>query len=67
MLRLAKGMTRTGQLDSGAMEQTETVLRRYAAIVRAMGAQPFEVLATSAVRDCRERAGFRQASDRPDA
>jgi exopolyphosphatase/guanosine-5'-triphosphate,3'-diphosphate pyrophosphatase len=51
VLRLAKGMTRTGQLEAHAMAQAETVLRRYAAIVQAMGADPFEVLATSAVRD----------------
>lgn len=58
VLRLAKGMTRTGQLETGAMEQTETVLRRYAAIVEAMGAQPFEVLATSAVRDAENGPEF---------
>jgi exopolyphosphatase/guanosine-5'-triphosphate,3'-diphosphate pyrophosphatase len=38
VLRLAKGMTKTGKLDAATMEQTETVLRRYAAIARAMGA-----------------------------
>jgi exopolyphosphatase/guanosine-5'-triphosphate,3'-diphosphate pyrophosphatase len=58
VLRLAKGMTKTGQLDARAMEQTETVLRRYAAIVRAMGASPFEVLATSAVRDAENGPEF---------
>ncbi len=51
VLRLAKGMSKTGQLDARAMDQAEMVLRRYAAIVKAMGAHPFEVLATSAVRD----------------
>jgi len=60
VLRLAKGMTKTGRLDAAAMEQTETVLRRYAAIVRAMGASPFEVLATSAVRDAENGAQFVQ-------
>jgi exopolyphosphatase/guanosine-5'-triphosphate,3'-diphosphate pyrophosphatase len=58
VLRLAKGMTKTGRLDENAMLQTETVLRRYAAIVRAMGAAPFEVLATSAVRDAENGAEF---------
>jgi exopolyphosphatase/guanosine-5'-triphosphate,3'-diphosphate pyrophosphatase len=58
VLRLAKGMTKTGRLDDATMRQTETVLRRYAAIVRAMGAQPFEVLATSAVRDAENGAEF---------
>jgi exopolyphosphatase/guanosine-5'-triphosphate,3'-diphosphate pyrophosphatase len=60
VLRLARGMTRTGRLDTAAMEQTETVLRRYAAISRAMGAVPFEVLATSAVRDAENGAEFAQ-------
>jgi exopolyphosphatase/guanosine-5'-triphosphate,3'-diphosphate pyrophosphatase len=58
VLRLAKGMTRTGQLDGEAMQQAETVLRRYAAIVKAMGANPFEVLATSAVRDAENGPEF---------
>jgi exopolyphosphatase/guanosine-5'-triphosphate,3'-diphosphate pyrophosphatase len=60
VLRLARGMTRTGQLDTGAMNQAETVLRRYAAIVAAMDAHPFEVLATSAVRDAENGPEFVQ-------
>jgi exopolyphosphatase/guanosine-5'-triphosphate,3'-diphosphate pyrophosphatase len=58
VLRLAKGMTRTGQLDSGAMQQAETVLRRYDAITRAMGAGACEILATSAVRDAENGPEF---------
>jgi exopolyphosphatase/guanosine-5'-triphosphate,3'-diphosphate pyrophosphatase len=58
VLRLAKGMTKTGRLDADTMDRTETVLRRYAAIARAMGAAPFEVLATSAVRDAENGAEF---------
>lgn len=58
VLRLAKGMTKTGRLDEAALEQTETVLRRYAAIARAMGASPFDVLATSAVRDAQNGGEF---------
>ncbi len=58
VLRLAKGLTKTGRLDANAMAQTETVLRRYNAIVKAMGASPFEVLATSAVRDAENGAEF---------
>ena len=58
VLRLARGMTSTGQLDPRAMEQAETVLCRYAAIARAMGAAPFEVLATSAVRDAENGPEF---------
>jgi exopolyphosphatase/guanosine-5'-triphosphate,3'-diphosphate pyrophosphatase len=58
VIRLAKGMTKTGRLDEDALKQTETVLRRYAAIARAMGASPFDVLATSAVRDAENGAEF---------
>ncbi len=58
VLRLAKGMTSTGKLDAAATAQAETVLHRYAAIARAMGATPFDVLATSAVRDAENGAEF---------
>ena len=58
VLRLAKGMTSTGKLDDAATAQAETVLHRYAAIARAMGATPFDVLATSAVRDAENGAEF---------
>ncbi len=58
VIRLAKGMTKTGRLDEEALRQTETVLRRYAAIARAMGASPFDVLATSAVRDAENGPEF---------
>ncbi len=58
VLRLAKGMTSTGKLDDSATAQAETVLHRYAAIARAMGATPFDVLATSAVRDAENGPEF---------
>ncbi len=58
VIRLAKGMTKTGRLDEAALHQTETVLRRYAAIARAMDASPFDVLATSAVRDAENGTEF---------
>ncbi len=58
VLRLARGMTKTGLLDEAAMAQAETVLHRYAAIARAMGAVPFDVLATSAVRDAENGSEF---------
>ena len=61
VLRLAKGMTSTGRLDDEALARAETVLHRYAAIARAMGASPVEVLATSAVRDAENGAAFVQA------
>ncbi len=58
VLRLARGMTKTGRLDDAAMAQAETVLHRYASIARAMGATPLDVLATSAVRDAENGAEF---------
>ncbi|WP_298213928.1 Ppx/GppA family phosphatase [Acidocella sp.] len=58
VLRLAKGMTSTGRLSEEALAQAETVLHRYAAIARAMGATPCDVLATSAVRDAVNGAEF---------
>ncbi len=61
VLRLAKGMTSTGRLKDDALVQAETVLHRYAAIARAMGASPVEVLATSAVRDAENGAAFVRA------
>ena len=61
VLRLAKGMTSTGRLKDETLAQAETVLHRYAAIARAMGASPVEVLATSAVRDAENGRDFVRA------
>lgn len=58
VLRLAKGLISTNKLERAAMDEAEVVLRRYAAIVKAMGAHPFEALATSAVRDAENGAEF---------
>jgi exopolyphosphatase/guanosine-5'-triphosphate,3'-diphosphate pyrophosphatase len=51
VLRLGRGMQTTGRLNEEGMAQALTVMHRYHAIARAMGARPFEVLATAAVRD----------------
>ncbi|MGC9269145.1 Ppx/GppA family phosphatase [Acidiphilium sp.] len=51
VLRLARGLIATGNLDAASMDEAVTVIRRYGAIASAMGAHPFEALATSAVRD----------------
>lgn len=51
VLRLGRGMQATGRLNDEGTAQALTVMNRYAAIARAMEADPFEVLATSAVRD----------------
>ncbi|HEX2939789.1 MAG TPA: Ppx/GppA family phosphatase, partial [Rhodopila sp.] len=41
----------TGRLNEEAVVQTLTVMHRYHAVARGLGANPFEVLATAAVRD----------------
>src|SRR6476646_12238320 len=58
VLRLGRGLQATGRLNEEGMGQAFTVLDRYHAVARAMGAAPFEVLATAAVRDARNGADF---------
>jgi exopolyphosphatase/guanosine-5'-triphosphate,3'-diphosphate pyrophosphatase len=58
VLRLGRGLQATGRLNEEGMSQAFTVLHRYHAVARAMGASPFEVLATAAVRDARNGPDF---------
>ena len=58
VLRLGRGLQATGRLNEEGMGQAFTVLHRYDAVARAMGAAPFEVLATAAVRDASNGADF---------
>jgi exopolyphosphatase/guanosine-5'-triphosphate,3'-diphosphate pyrophosphatase len=58
VLRLGRGLSATGRLNDEGMAQAFTVLHRYHAVARAMGAQPFEVLATAAVRDAHNGPDF---------
>ncbi len=51
VLRLGRGLSSTGRLNEAGVAQGLRVMARYHAIARAMGADPFEVLATAAVRD----------------
>ena len=51
VLRLGRGLQTTGRLNEDGMALALTVMHRYHAVARAMGAEPFEVLATAAVRD----------------
>ncbi len=51
VLRLGRGLQASGRLNDEGTAQALTVMNRYAAIARAMHADPFEVLATAAVRD----------------
>src|SRR3954447_868615 len=58
VLRLGRGMQTTGRLNEDGMAQALTVMHRYHAVARAMGAEPFEVLATAAVRDADNGQAF---------
>ena len=58
VLRLGRGLEATGVLNEDGVAQALTVMNRYHAIARAMGADPFEVLATAAVRDARNGPAF---------
>ncbi|MBN8901019.1 MAG: Ppx/GppA family phosphatase, partial [Rhodospirillales bacterium] len=58
VLRLGRGLQSTGRLDEEGMAQAFTVMHRYRAVARAMGADPFEVLATAAVRDAENGPAF---------
>jgi exopolyphosphatase / guanosine-5'-triphosphate,3'-diphosphate pyrophosphatase len=58
VLRLGRGLQATGRLNDEGIGQAFTVLHRYHAVARAMGAAQCEVLATAAVRDARNGADF---------
>ncbi len=58
VLRLGRGLNATGRLNEEGLEQALTVMNRYGAIARAMGADPFEVLCTAAVRDATNGPDF---------
>src|ERR1700761_2500376 len=51
VLRLGRGLQTTGRLNEDGIAQALTVMQRYFLVARAMGASPFEGLATAAVRD----------------
>lgn len=58
VLRLGQGLQQSGMLNEGGMAQALRVMHRYHAVARAMGASPFEVLATAAVRDASNGPAF---------
>ena len=58
VLRLGRGLQATGRLNEEGMVLALTVMHRYYAVARAMGAEPFEVLATAAVRDAENGPAF---------
>ena len=61
VLGLGRGLDATGRLNDDAIAAAMTVLRRYHAIARGMGAEPLQVLATAAVRDASNGPEFIQA------
>lgn len=58
VLRLGRGLGSSGRMEEESLAQALTVMGRYHAIVRAMHAAPFEVLATSAVREAENGPAF---------
>ena len=58
VLRLGRGLQATGRLNDEGIGPALTVMHRYYLIAKAMGAAPFEVLATAAVRDASNGADF---------
>ncbi|MDE7546599.1 Ppx/GppA family phosphatase [Acetobacter fabarum] len=58
VLRLGRGLTTTGRLNDEGVGMAMEVLSRFHAIARAMQADPFEVLATAAVRDASNGPAF---------
>ncbi|WP_323991161.1 Ppx/GppA family phosphatase [Nguyenibacter sp. L1] len=51
VLRLGRGLNATGRLNEGGVGMAMQVMDRFYAIARGMEADPFEILATAAVRD----------------
>ncbi len=51
VLGLGRGLNASGRLNEEGLDQALMVMDRYGAIAHAMGAKPFEVLCTAAVRD----------------
>ncbi|WP_426959988.1 Ppx/GppA family phosphatase [Muricoccus radiodurans] len=61
VLGLGRGLHASGRLNPAAVESALTIMGRYLAIARAMGAAPIEVLATAAMRDASNGPAFAEA------
>ncbi|MCL1513181.1 MULTISPECIES: Ppx/GppA family phosphatase [Acetobacteraceae] len=61
-LRLGAGLEATGMLSEEGINRALEVLARYQAIGQAMKVEPFDVLATAAVRDAHNGADFVKAA-----
>jgi len=58
VVRLGRGVDRTGRLDPAALERTLALLTEYAEQVRVLAASALRMCATSATRDASNRAEF---------
>lgn len=58
VLGLGRGLQMTGRLNEAAIDPALTVMARYAAVARAMGANPVQVIATAAARDAENGPAF---------
>lgn len=56
--RLGRGVERTGSLNPAAAELTLATIIEFAAHARALGVERFDAVATSALRDAHDGAGF---------
>jgi len=61
VLKLGRGLTKTGRLNDEGVGMAMEVMSRFHAIARAMHADPFEILATAAVRDASNGPEFVEA------
>ncbi|GBQ67279.1 exopolyphosphatase [Ameyamaea chiangmaiensis NBRC 103196] len=61
VLKLGRGLTTTGRLNEEGVGMAMEVMSRFHAIARAMDADPFEILATAAVRDASNGPEFVEA------
>ena len=58
IVRLGKGVDRTGRLDPDAIERVRVVLAEYARQITELGAEKVRLVATSATRDASNAADF---------
>lgn len=64
LVRLGRGVDRTGRFDQVALERTLAVTRDYAAAAREAGVERLRFVATSATRDAADREDFLAAVER---
>lgn len=60
IVRLGRGVDRTGRLDPAAIERTRVALHDYATQIKELGAQRVRMVATSATRDASNASDFRE-------